>query len=97
MVGKNCLTFIENIYGFTTRQKVYNKIVQMLEYKSVRSNVGSYWNDCVCQQETRLANARDQAKDCGLTRAEVTIYIEEEIPNNGFIDKVLESIVRYIP
>ena len=72
-------------------------MVQMLECKSVRSKVGSHWKDWVCQQATRLANARDQAKDRGLTRAEVTIYIEEEIPNDGFIDKVLESIVRYIP
>ena len=96
-VGKNCLTFIENIDGFTTQQKVYNKMVQMLECKSVRSKVGSHWKDWICQQATRLANARDQAKDRGLTRAEATIYIEEEIPNDGFIDKVLDGIVRYIP
>ena len=35
MVGKNCLTFIENIDGFTTQQKVNNKMVQMIEFKSV--------------------------------------------------------------
>ena len=35
MVGKNCLTFMENIEGFTMRQKIYNKMVQMLECKSV--------------------------------------------------------------
>ena len=30
MVGKNCLTYMETIDGFTTRQKIY-KMVQMLE------------------------------------------------------------------
>ena len=30
-VGRNCLTFTETLGGFTTRQKIYNKMVQMLE------------------------------------------------------------------
>ena len=97
MVGKNCLTWMEKIDGFTTRQKIYNKYVQMLECKSVRNRVGCHWKDWVCQTETRLANARDKAKERGLTRAEVTFTIDDEIPNESFIDEVLQSIVRYIP
>lgn len=97
MVGKNCLTWMENIGGFTTRQKIYNKMVQMLECKSVRSNVGAHWKDWVCQKGTRLAKARDHAKDRGLTRAEVTFYIQQDIPDEGIIDSVLERIVKYIP
>ena len=56
-VGKNCLTWMENIDGIKNRQKIYNKMVQMLETKSVRSSVGSHWKDWVCQTETetRLA------------------------------------------
>ena len=41
-VGKNCLSWIEDVDGIKTRQKIYNKMVQMLETKSVRSNVGSH-------------------------------------------------------
>ena len=96
-VGKNCLTWMEKIDGYTTRQKIYNKVVQMLECKSVRSNVGAHWKDWVCQKGTRLANARDQAKDRGLTRAEVTFYIQQGIPEEGIIDTVLEQIFKYIP
>merc|ERR1711936_1032416 len=96
-VGKNCLTWMENIDGIKTRQKIYNKMVQMLETKSVRNNVGSHWKDWVCQKGTRLADARDKAKDRGLTRAEVTFFIQDEIPNDGFIEAILERIVKYIP
>jgi hypothetical protein len=97
MVGKNCLTWMENVDGITTRQKIYNKMVQMLECKSVRSTVGSHWKDWVCQKGTLLATARDQAKERGLTRAEVTIYIQDnKIPDDEFIDHVLEKIVKYI-
>ena len=98
MVGKNCLTWMENVDGITTRQKIYNKFVQMLECKSVRSTVGSHWKDWVCQKGTLLATARDQAKERGLTRAEVTIYIQDnKIPDDEFIVQVLEKIVKYIP
>ena len=96
-VGMNCLTWMESIDGFKTKQKIYNKMVQMLETKSVRSSVGSHWKDWVCQTNTRLAEARDKAKDRGLTRAEVTFYIQDEIPNDEFIEDVLERIVKYIP
>ena len=50
--------------------------VANVEDQSVRSKVGSHWKDWVCQSETRLALGRDQAKNCGLTRAEVIFYIE---------------------
>ena len=97
MVGKNCLTWMENVGGITTKQKIYNKMVQMLECKSVRSTVGSHWKDWVGQKGTMLATARDQAKERGLTRAEVTIYIQNNnIPDDEFIDDVLEKIVKYI-
>ena len=96
-VGNNCLTWMEEVDGIKTRQKIYNKMIQMLETKSVRSTVGSHWKDWVCQNETRLAEARDKAKDRGLTRAEVTFYIQDEIPNDEFIEDVLERIITYIP
>ena len=96
-VGRNCLTFMETIGGITTRQKIYNKMVQMLECKSVRSIIGCHWKDWVCQTGTRLANARDKAKDRGLTRAEITFYVDTSIPNDEFIDTVLRKIVQYVP
>merc|ERR1712208_247790 len=96
-VEMNCLTWMERIDEIKTRQKIYNKMVQMLETKSVRSIVGSHWKAWVCQTGTRLAEARDKAKDRGLTRAEVTFYIQDEIPNDEFIEDVLERIVKYIP
>ena len=34
-VGQNCLTYMETIKGMSTRSKIYNKMVQMLECKGV--------------------------------------------------------------
>lgn len=97
-VGNNCLTYMEKVQGIVTRCKIYNKMVQMLECKSVREKVGQHWKDWVCQQNTRLANARDLAKERGLTRAEVTFYCEnEEIPSDEFMESTLSRITEYIP
>ena len=98
LVGRNCLSFMETVDEICTRQKIYNKMVQMLECKSVRSTVGCHWKDWICQTDTRLAKARDKATDRGLTRAEVTFYVERgAIPSDEFIDRTLSRIVEYIP
>ena len=97
LVGRNCLTIMETIDGLKTRQKIYNKMVQMLECKSVRNVIGCHWKDWVCQKDTRLADARDKAKDRGLTRAEVTFYIDSTVPSDHFIDSVLQSVIKYVP
>ena len=89
---------METVDGITTRQKIYNKMVQMLECKSVRSSVGCHWKDWVCQENTRLATARDKSTERGLTRAEVTFYVKDgKIPTEEEIESVLFKIVEYIP
>lgn len=98
-VGKNCLTFMETISGIVTRQKIYNKMVQMIECKSVRSGVGCHLKDWACQTGTRLAKARNAAKNRGLTRAEVTFYCEgnADIPTDEFIDRTVNRLTEYFP
>ena len=80
LVDNNSLTYMETVDGLTTPCKIYKKMVQMLESKSVRENVGQHWKDWVCQKDTRLANTRDLTKDRGLTRAEVTFYCKDTVP-----------------
>ena len=89
--GEDDLT---EIVGLKTRQKNYNKMVQMLETKSVRSNVGSHWKDWVCQKDTRLADARNKAEEIRLTRAEVPFYIQEEIPDAQYNFLSLQSLLQ---
>ena len=96
-VGRNFLTYMETIDSVSRRKKVYNKMVQMLECKSVRSNVGCHWKDWVCQQGTRLTDAREKTSDLGFTRAEVTFYVDGNIPTDAFIEAALQSIVAHIP
>ena len=82
-VGRNCLTFLqETKNGRRIRAKIYNKMVQMLESFSVRSNGGHHWRDWALQQGTMLAKARDSpgAKERGLTRLESTFYVDGDAP-----------------
>ena len=95
-VGNNCLTYMETVQGVTTRCKIYNKMVQMLESKSVRETVGQHWKDWVCQKNTRLAKARDLAKDRGLTRAEVTFYCADNVPRDSLMEDTLKRITQYV-
>ena len=96
-VGNNCLTYMETVDGLTTRCKIYNKMVQMLESKSVRETVGQHWKEWVCQKYTRLGNARDLAKDRGLTRAEVTFYCKDTVPSDNFMEDALQRVTEYVP
>ena len=97
-VGNNCLTYMETVHGVTTRCKIYNKMVQMLERKSVRETVGQHWKDWVCQKNTRLAKARDLARDRGLTRAEVAFYCNcaDNVPCDILMEDTLLRITRYV-
>ena len=95
-VGQNCLTYMETINGMSTRSKIYNKMVQMLECKGVHDSIGCHWKDWVSQQDTRLARARDEASPRGLTRAEVTFYCQNEIPSDEIMEATLKRIVQYV-
>ena len=95
-VGRNCLTYMETTQGVTTRCKIYNKMVQMLECKGVRESIGQHWKDWVSQEGTRLAKARDAADSRGLTRAEVTFFCQNRIPNDEFMEETLLSVTNYI-
>ena len=96
-VGNNCLTYMETAQGITTRCKIYNKMVQMLESKSVRETVRQHWKDWVCQKDTRLAKARDLTKDRGLTRAEVMFYCVDHVPCDSLMEDTLRRIIQYVP
>ena len=95
-VGHNCLTYMETVNGMSTRSKIYNKMVQMLECKGVRDTVGCHWKNWVSQEDTRLARARDKASQRGLTRAEVTFYCENDIPSDETMEATLKRVVQYV-
>ena len=95
-VGQNCLTYMETINGMSTRSKIYNKMVQMLECKGVRDSIGCHWKDWVSQQDTRLAPARDEASPRGLKRADVTFNCQNDIPSDEIMEATLKRIVQYV-
>ena len=87
---------METINGMSTRSKIYNKMVQMLECKGVRDTIGCHWKDWVSQQDTRLARARDEARQRGLTRAKVTFYCQNDIPSDEIMEATLRRIIQYV-
>ena len=95
-VGNNYLTYMETVQGVKIRCKIYNKMVQMLVSKSVGETVGQHWKDWVCQKNTRLAKARDLAKDRGLTRAEVTFYCANNVSGDSLMVDTLKRITQYV-
>ena len=97
---------MEDVGGFSTRAKLYNKHVQMLECKGVREHVGQHWKDWAAQNNTRLAAARDASTESGLTRAEVTFYVYQgvpkleqapKIPSAEEIATTLQRLISYVP
>ncbi len=69
----------------TCRSKIYNKFAQSLESKSVHSSVGNHLLDWVCQDNTRLAKARDQSTNRGVEFC----YVFVELVINSFCSKNL--------
>ena len=68
----------------------------MLKSNSVRENVGQHWKNWVCQKNTRLAKARDLAKDRGVTLAEVTFYCVDNVPGDRLMEDTLKRITQYV-
>ena len=95
-VGQNSFTYMEKINGMSTYSKIYNNMVQILECKGVCDTIGCHWKDWVSQEKTRLARARDEASQRGLTRAEVTFYCQNDIPRDEIMEATLERIVEYV-
>ena len=88
---------METTQGVTTRCKIYNKMVQMLECKGVRESIGQHWKDWVSQEDTRLAKAIGMPREVeGLTRAEVTFFCQNRIPDDKFMEETLLSITNYV-
>ena len=78
----------------STRSKIYNKMVQMLECKGVHDTIGchsKYWGSL---EDTRLAPARDEAGQRGLTMGEVTFYCKNEIPSDEIMEAALNRMVQ---
>ena len=95
LVGSNCLSIISEDSRF--RYKYYNKQVQMLESKSVRTKYGQHWHNWIYQTGTRLSEARDKATNRGLTRLELTMYFGFEDLNVKFNKECLDSYQSQIP
>ena len=87
---------METVQGVTTRCKIYNKMVQLLESKCIPETVGQHWKHWVSQKNTRLANARNLAKDRGLTRAEVKFYCADNFPSDSGTEDTLKRITQYV-
>ena len=95
-VGQNFLTYIETIKDMSTRSKIYNKMVHLLECKGVHDTIGCHSKYWVSQEDTRFAPARDEAVQRGLTMGEVTFYCQNKIPSDEIMEAALSRMVQYV-
>ena len=86
----------QKLYWTIATKLIYNKMVLMLECKGVRDTIGCHWKDWVSQEDTRLACARNEANQRGLTRAEVTFYCKNKIPSDKIMEATLKRMVQYV-
>ena len=76
--------------GKSQRCKVYLKMAEVLQSRSVRSTVGNRWLSWVVKNR-RLAKSRDASLNRGLTRVEVTCYTDGNSCDN------LSALLSTIP
>ena len=103
-VGRNCLTYMTTVGGLRVRCKLYLKMVQELEKQSVKCPVGNHMFDWVTELDTRLAKARDETTDRGLTRAEVTVSLDGDpftahagVPTLDNLQALVHGVVAHVP
>jgi hypothetical protein len=70
-------TCLQYLFGKSLRCKMYLKMAEILQSKSMRSNVGNRWHSWALKNH-RLAISRDASLNRGLTRVEVTYYLDED-------------------
>lgn len=68
-----CLQFYKNK---NLRCKIYLKMPEILQSRSVRSDVGNRWTEWAYIENNRLSSSRNLSSSRGLTRIEVTLYLD---------------------
>lgn len=94
-VGLNCLSWMTSVayrgVTYRLRVKIYLKLVQELETAAVRLNMGQHIKDWISAWGDRLAQARDETTETGLTRCEITVYFDK---GDFEFDKAHEAMPR---
>ena len=99
LVGSHCLTFFSKDNDIKKRKKFYNKFIQSLESRSVRSKIGSHISEWVNNPEERLRTTIGQCLNSGLLRLEITYYTHS-LPSFKEIDEdinELKTILKHAP
>ena len=84
--------------GTNQRCKMYLKMPEILQSKSIRSAVGNRWLSWVVKNN-RLGKARDASVNRGLTRIEVSYYIDAILPSliSGVTQHLRSELVYSTP
>ena len=96
-VGNNVCTWISTHNGYTTRTKIYNKVVSNFEAGNVLERFGGHLADYVdCPNEhLRKTFCNEDVQNRGCTRIEVSLYANSnrtEMVANTHIQNVLDLV-----
>jgi hypothetical protein len=97
-VGLNCLSFITTDLWGQTRYKLYDKFIQSVESRAVRSEVGSHLVHWVNNPEPPLQEAIPKSLDTGLLRLESTFYREPQNQTlaEEHVNKAMEHLRKVV-
>ena len=82
--------------GKSLRCKVYLMMPEILQSKSVRSNVGNRWKSWVLKNK-RLSKSHDASINRGFTRVEVTHYMDGNDYDISNSLSLIDNVTQYIP
>ena len=97
-VGDNCISwqwtvpFLEDV---PLRVKVYNKFVQMLESRELRSKLGSQLHHLVANTDAGFQERLLKHRSTGMSRVEVTIY-GSRLYKEATYAKIMASVLDYL-
>jgi hypothetical protein len=92
-VGRDCLTWLDNLRGRTVRAKVYNKFVCQVTSPAVTKSIGNHLVDFLDCPDARLRAtfADATAKATGITRLEATIS-GGRVPTRADLQDILQGM-----
>ena len=99
-VGSSCIEIMgqDELTEQKIRYKVYNKFIQSLESKGVRTSIGNHVMDWIHNPSPMLGNSIEQSFDYGLLRLEITYYMDERsIMESSTLFEHMDWLTNLIP
>jgi hypothetical protein len=97
-VGDNCLSWRQHDSSsakIPLRIKIYNKFVQMLESRELRSLIGSQLHHLVSNPDKDFQERLNKYRGNGMTRIEITFY-NTQLKKESYYTKTMSRVLEFL-